>query len=521
MIHAGIPDAQEQVEAMDRHVERMERLLGQEARGKCHWIRGGVGSRRDLHAWGIALGSKDGEYPRGDDGLTWLDRHELAHWMIDHLCNLYQGPRPLIMAEGWADSQSGYERRQLFRYAAHDRQNGTWVSLKDLILAGHPGLPMRAYSQGRMLVDYLLTTYGGPRFFDLYQHCTAHTFDADCRRHLGSGVDDLEDAYSRYIDATVAGHGGVRRWRLQEVRCGPGVDEGKWRDFVEKYLETLLPPDQLNVHFIVDHRNGNRMEFGLSGAQGYSVESYQDGSQVVFLCQLSGSSTVRRKSANEPWAVDPSVTSAQSRTAMISLRFRANDWIMPFLVDEEFEQMPWADRGTVTELTEFIEDGQPRLRVTIEGVEHAGVLPARRTMVFAIDQSLAPIRGEYHNPGKADAKWEYSVVDGRRIVRTFVGAMVARDGEFVNRGWEIKECKFGLIPPEKLTLAALGIVGPISRPQHPDPASAATPTLFDADWTRSLPWWIGGWILFCGFALMMVSRVNRATRFQRLIECKH
>ena len=174
MIHAGIDDALDQVEAMDRHVEKMEHLLGTETPGKVHWVRGSLLGLSFMHLWGVALGSESGSWTREADGLTSVDRHEVAHWTIDSHVQLYQAPRPIILAEGWAETQSGYPRLEIFSRAAKCREEGSWLPLQELILPGrkdynYAEFNARSYYQGRVLVDFLLSQYGGPAFFAFYR----------------------------------------------------------------------------------------------------------------------------------------------------------------------------------------------------------------------------------------------------------------------------------------------------------------------------------------------------------------
>jgi len=45
---------------------------------------------------------------------------------------------------------------------------------------------------GAPLVAFLVREYGGERFLELCNTCHQKTFDGDCRRVLGVGVDQLE-----------------------------------------------------------------------------------------------------------------------------------------------------------------------------------------------------------------------------------------------------------------------------------------------------------------------------------------
>ena len=56
---------------MDRHVERIERLLGRQSVGQIHWVRGTLLGRSGVEFWGVALGSKGAERIQSSDGRFW------------------------------------------------------------------------------------------------------------------------------------------------------------------------------------------------------------------------------------------------------------------------------------------------------------------------------------------------------------------------------------------------------------------------------------------------------------------
>ena len=204
MIHAGASHPEAQVEAMDHHIERMERLLGQRAEGKVHWVRGKVfGSLPGAGGFclfGVAVGTAPGSQELGPDGLAFTDRHEVAHWAISRFFKPYQVLPPTALIEGWAESQSGYSQSRLYGQALSCRQAQTWLPLSRLVIPGEDILYSRVYRQGGVLVDYLLDRYGGPSFFALYHGCTSAGFDADCKRLLDRRLDELEIEYTRHLD---------------------------------------------------------------------------------------------------------------------------------------------------------------------------------------------------------------------------------------------------------------------------------------------------------------------------------
>ena len=239
MFHDGVSDSpQQDVAAMDRHLEAMQELLGKRMRSKVRWVRGsalGVSGRGGL---GWALGSSDAA-PRKTDELRGVDRHEAAHAILDTLeyeeigAPLNREP-PAILIEGWAEVQSGCSGRTLLERAWNKRQRGLDYSLRDLVsedLYGDSVEP--AYVQGGALVDYILCQFGPQKFLELYMTCRPESFTEDCQRVLGIGVDELDRAYWDYVRQQVdpVGIGG-----LSYVQLAPSVDESLWREIAANHL---------------------------------------------------------------------------------------------------------------------------------------------------------------------------------------------------------------------------------------------------------------------------------------------
>jgi hypothetical protein len=519
MIHAGIANAPELVQAMDSHVERMERLLGYETKGKVHWVRGGLLGQEQKCLFGIALGSEPGAQGCGPDRLTSLDRHEVAHWAINGLLSPYQQTPPPILIEGWAEAQSGYSPSELYSHGARYREDGFWVPLKELILPDHEDFGLRIYSQGGVLVDYLLARHGGPAFFALYNDCTALTFESDCRRHLNQDLEDLETAYAQHLDNTIARHGTLSQWRLQEMHCGPNVDVSKWQAFVHKYVAMVRPQLEPNARFSVMSKYKSlrpplsqgdlQINFALSGPFASRMEK-SVAAQTLSLAHPSGSWQMHRESSVKPWVAQPLNTDSERayKSHLRSLRQQARDWLQPSLFDASFWSRVDADLAIVTELAEFGEAGEPRVRVTIQLPEHRGVLP-RQTTILALDQGYLPIFIEEQNLFSSEAhttrlRREYGQVEGQFLLRQQFGETTTPEGQVVSEfSTEIKDCKLGAIPPEQFTLKSLG-VDESEIVVQPSVVSESN----KASWQKRLPWWIAGWILFCLCVCSLVTYVS-------------
>jgi hypothetical protein len=527
MIHAGMPDAQEQVEAMDRHVERLEQLLGHEMTGKVHWVRGDLFGRGGLHFCGIALGGQSGEGARGPDGLTSLDRHEVAHGVIDSFLKPYQAPPVPILAEGWAETQSGYSRSTLYRAAAEYREDSSWVPLKELLLPGREDFETRIYTQGCVLVDYLLSRYGGPAFFAFYHDCTADTFESDCRRHLGLDLDQLETAYTQHVDTVRAGHPPLAQWGLEELPCGPGVDPGKWQAFVRTYGATVQPPRELNARFTVVYKSKSprpplqevnwQIAFAFSGPLAFRMQK-GSATQTISLAHPSACWQIERAAAGQPWVAHARSSASGSRHRYL-LRWLRRDvayWLKPSFAQAGFWGLVDADLATVTELAEFEEAGKPRLRVTIELPPRRPELPRRETMILAVDQAYVPLRSEEQNVFAQDGnttriRWEYEVTEHQPVLRKLFGEVMGPDGRRVREfSTEIKDFKLGPLPPEQFTLESLGV----NELEIVQPAVADSPAPAQISWQKRLPQWMAGWILCCvltwGFLTWLAFRDRRA-----------
>jgi hypothetical protein len=108
MISAPTPDAARQVEAMDRHVRAMEARLGRPVWGRTHWVRGSLQGMDANAIVGLCPGNPPGVGAPDADGLTDVDRHEVAHCVIHGHCSAQAYP-PALLVEGWAEANSGHE----------------------------------------------------------------------------------------------------------------------------------------------------------------------------------------------------------------------------------------------------------------------------------------------------------------------------------------------------------------------------------------------------------------------------
>ncbi len=181
-------------EEMERHVERLERLVGRPLRAPIHWARGPLLGRDSLSVCGLSLGTS--ESPERWDGES-LDRHELAHAVIWQQAPFEADP-PAVLMEGWAEAESGCTPKSLAIRALSLQSKGQAPTLEQLVAPNryhlHAGA---AYDEGGALVDFLIRRYGMARFLRLYNRSKPATFAASCGSILGVDLPELEQQFCR------------------------------------------------------------------------------------------------------------------------------------------------------------------------------------------------------------------------------------------------------------------------------------------------------------------------------------
>src|SRR5262249_28577876 len=186
-------------------VARLEAMTGRPLRAKIYWVRGRLLGRGNMACYGLAAGSsRSPENWETADHPTHLsvDWHELAHAVLLQLYRPDSDP-PLLLVEGWAESQAGRSRRTLRAEALASR--GAWLSRMGLAEDTNSsylgerlgpswyhriGAPV--YDVGGAFVDFLLHHYGFERFLTLYLACRSGTCEADFRVVLGEDFAAVE-----------------------------------------------------------------------------------------------------------------------------------------------------------------------------------------------------------------------------------------------------------------------------------------------------------------------------------------
>ena len=531
MIHAGVANPEEQVEAMDRHIERMERLLGHEAPGKVHWVRGELLGYPGLCLRGIAIGSRQRGRRTAPDGLEFVDHHEVAHWTINTIERPYAVAPPAALIEGWAQSQSVYPPAELYREPSADREEDTWMPLAELVAPGRPGADRRdrAYTQGGVLVDYLLTRYSGPAFFALYQGCTSDGLDADCQRLLGCDLNQLDRAYSRHVDDMVDRHGSYSQWCLEELRCGPGVDPAGWQQFVRKYVASvknlgdLYNPSRVTLeytsrrHASPESVSTSHIDFALSGPCA-ACDYRSDKSRGLTLAHPARTwELFRGRSSADRW-VNRSRAVDQDAVYRLALRKVSSDLrasLLPSLLHAYMNLVELPSVVQVAELRESMEEDGPRARVTIERLD--GGSKERQTWIFAADRAYVAVRmTEFRNFEGKPATWhwemQYDQHDGKPMLTRMSVKTTSEDGRLL---WEqelkVKDRRFGPVAEDYFRLQTHDVDGSQITEATGPPARTTeeSPTPW---WRAKLFWGFMAWAVFALVVGLLPLRMDGGRR---------
>lgn len=239
MISEPVDDAAEQVATMDAHVRTLEKRLGREIQGQIHWFRGPLLGMRGRAIFGVCMGSRIGEANPDATGLDALDRHEVAHCVINQFCTIASEP-PALFAEGWAEANMGHdELKTAYNCWQYRDQTGAY-SLAELTgpeWVGRHEWPV--YVQGAALVNYVLREYGAKRFLQLYTTGRRKHFDKDCRRILGIELAELDAAYWADVERQATEGKPYPHVRLESIPVAPEIDAEDWRRFLTEYFAAV------------------------------------------------------------------------------------------------------------------------------------------------------------------------------------------------------------------------------------------------------------------------------------------
>lgn len=194
MFYDQLATPQLDIEVMDQHVARLEERVGSPLRAKIHWVRGSLLGQGNCSFLGLALGSTQSPAD-WSSAEGYLDRHELAHAVITQQRPLTADP-PMVLHEGWAESQSGRASRELAARAIQEHESQPELCVADLF---GPDWYHRdegpVYSYGGAMVDFLIRRCGIVKFVELYNGCQPTTYAADFHAVYGQSLASLEAAF--------------------------------------------------------------------------------------------------------------------------------------------------------------------------------------------------------------------------------------------------------------------------------------------------------------------------------------
>lgn len=163
MYYKDMPHPQQDINAMDAHCARLEKMLNMKLRAKIHWFRGPLLGQSSASFMGLALGSSG-----GNDVEMRLDKHELAHAVLDEQ-RPFEADPPMLFHEGWADSQSGVREAEAAHEAWKLRQSGKVRTVTELLDDNwYHKDEGPVYAIGGPFARFLIKKYGASRFRDYY-----------------------------------------------------------------------------------------------------------------------------------------------------------------------------------------------------------------------------------------------------------------------------------------------------------------------------------------------------------------
>jgi hypothetical protein len=533
MVGAKASDARALVAAMDRHVEAALARLGQSATWPIVWYRGPIFGLRQCAIYDMAIGSEVGMYYRGADGLTDLDRHEVAHCVITRNYTARSDP-PRVLMEGWAQANQGTPAEELAYTARRDRERGRSLTLRQLVAPDwywYSG--PAAYNQGAPLVNYLLRVYGPERFLRLYTTCQQATFEADCRATLGIGLDELDAAFWADTEQIARRFNPPTRSWLKSLKLDPGVDPVAWDAFLVDYFAAvqrlLAPYDHVRLTTVFRAvREGpgagtrsreERLELLRSGPLA-RLRRTNNVSDLAYLA-TPGCSIRGRRSLGppaKPWTIseDPRAFREQSyRTTLGTIDRESNILGEPAVHDGltllQFPENPQAfglsTDYEVVQLQTTTIDGH-RL-VTLRLRTSPAVNDRYRCdYTFLLDADDLFVVRSLHGVelgGAFEDRYEYDHEGGRPIFRARTSTNLDPTSPKYSTRLEVTECRFGPIPESEFApesfLGRLEPDGIIRKPVE-EPSIAA---LLDWYW---LAFVVGGISLAGGSGLALGSRYH-------------
>ena len=474
MISAPAADASEQVAAMDEHVRQIEKRLGRSIEGRVHWARGPLFGMQGKAIVGLCMGTRQNEAFSVEEGLDYVDRHEVAHCAIHAFCPPSIQP-PTLLVEGWAEANSGHDPGWLAARAWEYHEGGTWRSLRELSDPHWSGRFFRSvYVQGAPFVNYLLDEFGSEKFLELYTTCRRATFAEDCQRVLGMSLDEIETGCLAEIERLVYESGSDQMRRLAQMTLAPSIDRAEWLAFLDAYLpaaQRLLAVYDYSrqtiqwQHEFVDvdgqiyHRS--RQWKSIRSGEYLRLLVKYDNLDRVYLAHPQNSLSAKRTSEEKPWQLRPSDNStAQLAYRQTRRRINASEYhrtVATILLSEDFPVRSISNGLVLADWQSYRKADESLIRLRFENRRPRESLRWRAaTFVLAEDDCFALRWKEVEyagDSGSAVSRTElaYDRHNGLPVFRSMTTTQRSSSGSESKTVWRVIERDFGPTPEEEFT----------------------------------------------------------------------
>ena len=249
---ANLKNTVDLVAKMDTHIATMASVLGHSPPPtKSNWVRGSLSGQtgRSIGAWAICDTGPQ-------ETLQYLDKHELAHTTISLLGGT-QVDMPMLLAEGWASSQSANRSDAILNLIDMRRSGQSWP-LSEFISDNNYGKSIaQSYSHGAPFTWFLLDRFGGPKFLELYQTVRRATFQEDVFEVLGTHWNQLKKDFWVWLEAQESkamGAVAVEENAPETVIFERPADEARWEHIRKIAAAANRRPLPTTAAFQVTHQ---------------------------------------------------------------------------------------------------------------------------------------------------------------------------------------------------------------------------------------------------------------------------
>jgi len=490
------------MKAMDDHILAMEKELGGRSKYKVYWVRGDVWGIGGRCGSGWALGTPAFAAPDGADGLHSIDRHEVAHFVLDELMPP-DNDVPRLLHEGWAQYHMGSGARRDWRVCWQDRRTGRLRSLRELTGPEWYHTSQGAvYQQGHVLVDYLLRRFGPAKFLEFCRTCRQATFDADLRHVFVLSLDELDRAYQDDL----AQYDSPDQHFLLSLALADGVDPSRWRRFVDDYcagtmrLRTAFRHSSVKMLRTRQWPSNDTLprvdvswEFHRDDRRKARIRTDKSSGEVSVQITTPQAQFMASKDGDKPWRLDqyctrPPATDYETAVALGNDGQEYLDWPL--------DPLQWQDDWVspmITIVGYDDSDGQP-IRVSFEAAFTSDGKPSVTRGWWdldpALDYGLVAARSDYFDAQEKLARSshitvEYETIDGHHFPKVACQELSTPEGRVNHRRTDkIESCRFASPPPEVFELSSYGNLSPqvATKPEPVTLANNPPPTAGPLTW---------------------------------------